>query len=700
MTKTTQVAMVGTGFIAEVHLAALATVRGVRVVAVCDAAAGKAERFARRHGIGRWHGSVRELLEAGGVDVVHVLVPPEHHVAVALECLAARVHVLVEKPMALRAEDLALLEEAAATHGVQLGVNHNQTFHPCIRWLEVQLHRGAVGRVEHVALQHNVPLRQLQTGDVGHFMFRTEANILWEQGVHLFSIVHELLGRARAVDASVGPARVLANGQRFFDEWQLALQAERGSASVRMAFGRGMPHATVTVVGSDGIAHLDLLRGSARLERKTRWLDPLDHALNLAAGGLRLLRRASGVMWGYARGLFGIGLPDDPFVRGMRDSLLAFHEAVREGKTAPRGVVAARSVHEMCVAAAESAGVSREPLAATRISTPGPARPREVVVTGGTGTIGRRCVELLLAQGRPVTLVVRRPQLLPMHLATQCRVFCGDAGDPAVLGAALAGADSVLHLATCAGDDPSTAAQAMATAARTVGDACRAQGVRRLVFTSSTAALWLGDAGTVRGDVGPDPLPAHRPAYARGKIAAEQELAEQRTKGLETVVLRPAIVLAADGPKDHSGVGLWVRDNVCIGWGPGTTPLPLVLADDVASACVAALDAPAAANRSYNLAGGVQPTSREYAQLLAAHGNPAVRFVGQSFLSIWLQEGAKWLLKRCAGRRAELLRMRDLRSRAFLTRLDCEDATRDLGFAPVQDRAEFERRLFGNGARA
>jgi hypothetical protein len=77
-----------------------------------------------------------------------------------------------------------------------------------------------------------------------------------------------------------------------------------------------------------------------------------------------------------------------------------------------------------------------------------------------------------------------------------------------------------------------------------------------------------------------------------------------------------------------------------------------------------------------------------------------VRFVGQSVLSIWLQEGAKWLLKRCAGRRAELLRMRDLRSRAFLTRLDCEDATRDLGFAPVQDRAEFERRLFGNGARA
>lgn len=694
MTTTTRVALVGTGFIAEVHLKALAKVPAVRVVAVCDAAPGKAERFAQRHGIGRWHASVRELLEAGGIDVVHVLVPPEHHVAVALECLSARVHVLVEKPLALREEDFARLEEVAADHGVQVGVNHNQTFHPAVARLMAALDEGHLGKLEHVALEHNVPLRQLQTGDVGHFMFRTEANILWEQGVHLFSIVHELLGPVREAHASTGPARVLGNGQRFFDEWQVSLLAERGSASVRMAFGRGMPHATLVAIGSDGVATLDLVRGAMRIEHKTRWLDPLDHALNLFASGARLVGRSCGTLVGYLREMFGVGLPDDPFIRGMRDSLAAFHAAIRGGMPVPRGIMAARSVHAMCVATAQAAGASMAPVAVTQLADPGPARPREVVVTGGTGTIGRRCVERLLAQGRPVTLLVRRPHLLAPELAARCRVFRGDAADPKVLAAACAGADAVLHLATCAGDDPASIPQAMAAATQAVGDACRAQHVRRLVFASSTAALYLGDRAPVDGSTGTDPVPAHRPAYARGKIAAEAELARQRAQGLETVVLRPAIVLSAEGPKDHSGAGLWVRDTVCVGWGPGNTPLPLVLADDVADACVAGLDSPAAANRSYVLAGGVQPTARAYVAMLRRHGGRPYRFVGQSFASIWLQEAMKGLLKRCAGRRVEPVRMRDLRSRAFLAPLRCDDAVRDLGFHPEADPVAFERRLF------
>ncbi|MEY3161292.1 MAG: hypothetical protein RIT25_1283 [Planctomycetota bacterium] len=698
MTTTTQVALVGTGFIAEVHLAALAKVPHVRVVAVCDAAPGKAERFARRHGIGRWHASVRELLEAGGIDAVHVLVPPEHHVAVALECLRAHVHVLVEKPMALREEDLALLEQEAHAHGVQLGVNHNMTFHRGVLWLRDRLQDGGLGRLEHLVLQHNVPLRQLQVGDTSHFMFRTEANILWEQAVHLFSILHEFLGRALEVHASTGLPRNLANGQRFFDEWQMALRLEKGTASVRMALGRGMPHATVTAIGSDGIAHVDLLRGSVRIERKTRWLEPLDHALNLAGSGLRLLGRACGVLTGFARGLFGWGAPDDPFVRSMRESLAAFHDALRAKSPAPRGVDAARSVHAMCVAAAAAVGASTQPTPLAPVPEPGPVRPREVVVTGGTGTIGRRCVQLLLAQGRPVTLLVRRPQLLPAELLARCRIFRGDAADPEALAAALRGADSVLHLATCGGDDPGAIPDAMATATRAVGDACRAQSIRRLVFASSTAALWLGTKAPVRDDAGPDPKPQFRPGYARGKIAAERELEQQRARGLETVVLRPAIVLAGDGPKDHSGVGLWVRDGVCVGWGPGHAPLPLVLVDDVAAAMVAALDAPAAANRSYNLAGRVRLTAREYVHMLAQHGQKPVQFVGQSFASIWLQERAKWLLKRLGGRKAEPLHMRDLRSRAFLGQLDCGNAERDLGFAPVRERAEFEQRLFDSGA--
>ena len=40
------------------------------------------------------------------------------------------------------------------------------------------LDRGTFGRLEHLTVIHHVPLRQLQSGDVGHFMFQGESRIL------------------------------------------------------------------------------------------------------------------------------------------------------------------------------------------------------------------------------------------------------------------------------------------------------------------------------------------------------------------------------------------------------------------------------------------------------------------------------------------------------------------------------------------
>ena len=137
--RRTRLALIGTGFIADAHLQGLRGLRDVELVAVCDAAPGRAERMARQKGIERAFSSLDEMLAAmpagkqGGLDAVHLLVPPGLHRDLAKRCLEAGLSVLVEKPMVLRAAEVDELEALARQRSVVLAVNHNQTFHPAVR---------------------------------------------------------------------------------------------------------------------------------------------------------------------------------------------------------------------------------------------------------------------------------------------------------------------------------------------------------------------------------------------------------------------------------------------------------------------------------------------------------------------------------------------------------------------------------------
>jgi predicted dehydrogenase/nucleoside-diphosphate-sugar epimerase len=698
--RKTRLAIIGSGFIADVHLHVLKAVPDVEVVAIVDTVPERAKKLAKKYGVAAVHASVEALIQQGGVDAVHVLTPPAVHGALAKQCLEAGLHVFVEKPMVLHESEVAPLAALAASRRKVLAVNHNQTCHPAVEKLQRHLAKGRLGKLEHLTVQHHVPLRQLQTGETSHFMFQTEANILWEQGVHLFSMVFALLGAAKSVQVITSARKPLPNGVRFVEEWLLQLDCERGTASVRMAYGKPWQEATLQAIGSDGACLIDLTRGTCWLRNKSRWLEFLDLGKSLFGGAMHLLGRAIGTVAGYCLSLFKLKFSDDPFQRGMRGSLRSFHAAVRGAALPlPISTTGAQAVLDMCAMAAKAAAVARTPPPAPApLGKPGPARAGEVVVLGGTGMIGRRCVKLLRQRGTPVTMVVRKPNLLPAELRDgSVRVFVGDAGDADVLAAAFAGANAVLHLATAAGNDATNIEHTMAAAVRLAGEAAKQASVQRFVYTSSTAALWLGDAGSVPGSVGADPQPAARSGYARGKIAAEKELLALQQQGLPLVLVRPAIVVAHDGMADHSGVGMWVRDNHCIGWGTGKHGLPFVLADDCADGLVRSLFADGVVGKSYNLAGDVRLSAREYVAAMTDRTGRKIHYHPTPLRWMWLQEYGKFCVKWAARRQREWPAYRDFASRSFTTALDCSDAKRDLGWQPESDRERFLQELFGPG---
>ena len=62
--------------------------------------------------------SIDELAGACEVDAVHLLVPPGLHKDLAAQCLELGWHTLVEKPLVLRSEEVAALQELALARGV------------------------------------------------------------------------------------------------------------------------------------------------------------------------------------------------------------------------------------------------------------------------------------------------------------------------------------------------------------------------------------------------------------------------------------------------------------------------------------------------------------------------------------------------------------------------------------------------------
>ncbi|MBI2813472.1 MAG: NAD-dependent epimerase/dehydratase family protein [Opitutae bacterium] len=164
-----------------------------------------------------------------------------------------------------------------------------------------------------------------------------------------------------------------------------------------------------------------------------------------------------------------------------------------------------------------------------------------VFITGASGFIGGKLAERLLAAGRKVRVLARRP--LPELEKLGAEVISGDLDDTAALQRGCAGVGTVFHVAGRVGVWGPAADFIRVNVHGTfnVVFACREAGVPRLVYTSSPSVVYNG-----RDLAGVDesaPLCSAAPcAYPTSKAAAEKIVAGANGPALTTVSLRPHLV--------------------------------------------------------------------------------------------------------------------------------------------------------------
>jgi len=237
------------------------------------------------------------------------------------------------------------------------------------------------------------------------------------------------------------------------------------------------------------------------------------------------------------------------------------------------------------------------------------------LVTGATGFIGSYLVRDLVARGRPVRILARRPELLGHALLGRVDVRRGDVRDAATLTRAVQGAGTVLHLAACArawSRDPLEFAAVNVYAVEALLEAAYDAGVERLVHVSTVLTLPPFVEARVRG-AAREPTP-----YETSKLAGERLVESYAAQGRHAVVVHPTRVYGP-GPLHDANtltkiVALYLAGRFRVRLADGDALGNYVHAADVAAGI--ALAARRGGPGSHYMLGGENASFRRFLELV------------------------------------------------------------------------------------
>jgi myo-inositol 2-dehydrogenase / D-chiro-inositol 1-dehydrogenase len=256
---------VGAGWIASSHVAALATLDDVKVVAVCDLDEARARALKPDAAI---YTDWRQLIAKETPDALFVCTPPLAHREVAIPALKQGMHVYLEKPIARGLDDARAIVDAAAGSTAVCAVGY--------QWRGVEVLDDTRHALDGQELGLLIGIGVGPTRSRPWFLNRAQGggNLL-ERASHHIDLQRAIGGEVAAAQAAA--SRVLlaqSHGERgdIEDAAVLTLHfAKGGLGSIQVAWTReGLPgRYSLDLLGSDSFLHLDLdpdfaLRGQSR----------------------------------------------------------------------------------------------------------------------------------------------------------------------------------------------------------------------------------------------------------------------------------------------------------------------------------------------------------------------------------------------------------------------------------------------------
>jgi len=196
-------AIIGCGRISYKHVEALLNNREeTELTAVCDIVPEKADRCLKEYLLGipgiqvpHIYTDYKDMLEKAEIDVVAIATESGYHPQIAIDCMNAGKHIIVEKPMALSTKDAEAMIDSAGRNNVKLCVCHQNRFNKPIKQLRKAIESGRFGRLI------NGTARILWTRDMNYYTqapwrgtWGLDGGTLMNQCIHNIDLLQWMLG--------------------------------------------------------------------------------------------------------------------------------------------------------------------------------------------------------------------------------------------------------------------------------------------------------------------------------------------------------------------------------------------------------------------------------------------------------------------------------------------------------------------------
>ncbi len=149
MERQIKYALIGCGRISPNHIAA-AKANGVKILALCDICPenmlDKAEKFELDDSV-KQYTDYKVMLKEQKPELVAIATESGKHAAIALDCIEAGCHVIIEKPIALSIKDANAIIDAAAKKGVKVCTNHQNRFNKAVSKIRDAVEQDRFGRM-------------------------------------------------------------------------------------------------------------------------------------------------------------------------------------------------------------------------------------------------------------------------------------------------------------------------------------------------------------------------------------------------------------------------------------------------------------------------------------------------------------------------------------------------------------------------
>ncbi|HEY8549118.1 MAG TPA: Gfo/Idh/MocA family oxidoreductase [Vicinamibacterales bacterium] len=338
----TKIAVIGAGFIADIHLESYHRfVPEAEVTAVLSRSAARAAALAEKYHVPQWFTDLDALLAEAECDIVDICVPNYLHAPVCLAAAAAGKHVICEKPLAITLEEADEMIAACARAGVHLMYAEELCFAPKYERVRQLAQEGALGRI------YQLRQSEKHSGPHSDWFYDVDlagGGVLMDMGCHAFGWFRWMLGRDAKVRRVFASLSTVAHRRRTRGEDNAVTIVEFEDDVVCVAEDSwakpGGMDDRIEVYGTGGVSYADLFAGNS--------------ALTYSEAGYGYALEKAGSTRGWTFTVF-----EEAFNQGYPQELRHFVTSVRDGTRPAVTGEDGRAVLEIIYAAYESAALAR-----------------------------------------------------------------------------------------------------------------------------------------------------------------------------------------------------------------------------------------------------------------------------------------------------------------------------------------------------